>query len=101
MTAHIITCRDLARNKSDRKRIAELFVTLQTSATPASLVLPWFPSSARKTGKQATTEIYTMFYTYVENRRQAEPTNDAIDLLIANGGSTQDIVGASPAPKAL
>jgi len=99
MTARVIACHNLAKNKSDLRKIRELFMTLQTSATPASLLLPWFPGSARKAKKQATTELYTMFYTYVENRRHAEPTNDGIDLLIADGEITQNIVGMSPAPK--
>ena len=95
MTAHIFACRDLADNRSDLKRIEELLTTLQISATPASLLLRWFPSPARKARKQATTELYTMLYTYVENRRRAEPTSDAIDLLIADGETTQNIVGVS------
>jgi len=93
------TCHDLATNDADLKKIGKLFMTLQTSATPTSLLLPWFPSPARKTGKEATTELYTMLYTYVETRRDAEPTSDAIDILIADGETTQNIVGVSPAPK--
>ena len=99
MTAHIFICRELAKNKSDLKKIEELFMTLQTHATPTSLLLPWFPSPARKAGKQANTELYTMLYTYVENRRCGEPTNDAVDLLIANGEKNQAIIQAGPAPK--
>ena len=99
MTAHIFTCHELAKNKSDLKRIGELFMTLQTHATPTSLLLPWIPSPARKAGNQANTELYTMLYTYVENRRRGEPTDDAIDLLIANGEKNQAIIQASSAPK--
>jgi hypothetical protein len=99
MTARIAACRDLANNKSDLKRIGELLMTLQTSATPASLLLPWFPSPARKAKKQATTELYTMLYPYVEKRKQAEPTSDGIDLLIADGMATQGVVGVGPVPK--
>jgi sterol 14-demethylase len=91
------TCHDLTKNEADLKKIGELFLTLQTSATPASLLLPWFPSPARRTGKKATTELFTMIYTYVETRRHAEPTADAIDVLIADGETTQNIVGVSPA----
>ena len=40
--------------------------------------------------------MYTMLYTYVETRRRAELTSDAIDVLIADGEATQKIVGASP-----
>jgi len=95
MTARVTTCHDLTENEADLKRIKALFLTLQTSATPTSLLLPWFPSSARKTGKDATTELFTILYAYVETRRHAEPTTDAIDILIAAGESTQNIVGVS------
>lgn len=89
------TCHDLTKNEADLKKINELFMTLQRSATPTSLLLPWFPSPARKIGKEATTEIFTMLYTYVETRRSAESTSDTIDVLIADGETTQNIVGVS------
>ena len=101
MTAQILICRDLAKNGTDLKKIEELFLTLQASATPASLLLPWFPSPARKRVKQATTDLFTIFCTYVETRRNAEPTSNAIDVLIANGGTTQDIAAVSPIPTAV
>jgi len=101
MTVRMTTCRDLAGNETDLKKIGELFLTLQTSATPTSLLFPWFSSPARKTGKEATTEMYTTLYTYVESRRQAELTSDAIDFLIADGDTNQNIVAVSPAWKVL
>jgi len=97
MTARTTTCRDLTKNETDLKKVGELFMTLQTSATPTSLLLPWFPSPARKAGKQATTELYTVLCNYVEARRRAqELTSDAIDVLIADGETTQNIVGVGP-----
>ena len=96
MTARMTTCRDLVKNEADLKKIGELFMTLQNSTTAVSLLFPWFPSPARTTGKQAAVELYTMLCTYVETRRGAEPTSDAIDLLIAEGETTQNIVGVSP-----
>jgi len=93
------TCHDLTKNEADLKKVNELFMTLQTSATPTSLLLPWFPSPARKIGKEATTELFTMLYTYVETRRNTESTtSDTIDVLIADGETTQNIVGVSPSP---
>ena len=96
MTARIFMCHDLTTNEADLKKIEELFTTLQTGATPASLLFPWFPSPARNAVKQATTELYTMLYTYIETRRHAELTSDAIEVLIDDGETTQDIVGVSP-----
>ena len=96
MTARVNTCHDLTKNEADLEKIKALFLTLQTSATPTSLLLPWFPSPARKAGKEATTELFTILYAYVETRRHAEPTSDAIDVLIAAGETTQNIAGVSP-----
>ena len=95
MTARMGTCRDLTENGSDLKRVGELFLTLQTCVTPTSLILPWFPSPARRTVRQATAEMYTILHTYVENRRQAEPTSDAVDVLVADGETTQNIIWVS------
>ena len=99
MTARMTACRDLTTNEADLKKIGELFMTIQTSTTPVSLLFPWFPSPARKAVKQATTDMHTTLSTYVETRRHAEPTSDAIDILIADGEVTQNIVGVSPAPE--
>ena len=99
MTARMTACRDLTTNEADLKKIKELFMTIQTSSTPISLLFPWFPAPARKTTKQATTDVYTMLYTYVETRRHAGATSDTIDVLIADGEATQNIVEVSPTPK--
>ena len=99
MTARMTTCHDLTKNEADLKRIGELFMTLQTSATPASLLLPWFPSPARKAKKQATAEMYTILRTYVESRRSAELTSDAIDVLISSGETTQKIIEVNCGPE--
>ena len=101
MTARMTTCHDLTKNEGDIKKIEELFLTLEKSATPTSLLLPWFPSPARKVGRRAATELFTLLYTYIETRRHAEPTSDAIDVLIADGETTQNIVGVSPTPEAV
>ena len=97
MTARMSTCRDLVANNADLKRLGGQFMTLKTSVTPISLMLPWFPGPARRTMKQANTEMYTMLYTYIETRRHAEPTSDAIDVLIADGETTPSIVWVSTA----
>ena len=98
MIARLTTCHDLAKNEVDLKRIGELFMTHQASFTPTALLLPWFPSPAKKAGRSAATELFTMLYTYVERRRRAEPTNDAIDILIADGETTKKIVGVCLVP---
>ena len=96
MTARMATCHDLAENEADLEKVTELFMTLQTNVTPTSLMFPWFPSPARRAVKQANTEMYTLLSGYIENRRRAKPTGDAIDVLIADGVANENIVWVSP-----
>jgi len=95
MTARMVSCRDLTENEADLKKLGELFSGFQASTTPASLLLPWFPSAARDAKREATTGLFTILYGYVERRRHAEPTSDALDVLIADGETTEIIVGVS------
>ena len=95
MTARMTTCRDLTKNGADLRKIKESFMTIHTNSTPVSCLLPWFPGPARKSVNRATTELYSMLLNYVEARRHAEPTSDAIDVLIADGETDQSIAGVS------
>jgi len=98
MNARMATCRDLTKNEADLKKIIEVFLILQNCASPTSLFLSCFPGPGRKTARQATTDLHTLIYGYVETRRRAqELTSDAIDILITDGETTQNIVGVGPA----
>lgn len=96
MTARLATCRAISEDKTAVDKIATLFMKLQKSSTPASLLLPWFPSSARKTNQQVTTELFIMLAGYIEEQRTSVPTSDAIDILIGEGLDTTVIVGVGP-----
>ena len=72
-----------------------------TGATPTALIIPWFPSLGRMKILWAEMKIYLILRNYVEARRQAEPTIDATDILIAEGETTRDIVQVSPAPNVM
>ena len=92
MSTRLAVCEDLAKNEAHLKRVVELFSVVHAGSTPTALLLPWFPGPARKAIKDSTTELFMLLYTYVENRRHAEPTGEAIDILIADGETTQIIV---------
>ena len=101
MTARMGTCRDLAKNGANLKKVKELFMTIHDSTTPVSSLLPWFPGPARKSINRAMTELHTLLHTYVKARRHAEPTSDAIDVLIADGVTDQNITGVSSGPEVI
>lgn len=96
MTVRMASCAELATNLKELDELQKHYWTLEKSATPIALLLPWFPGSAKKARNAATSELFMKLSYYVELRRAAEvPTADAIDVLIAQGLSTSDMVQVS------
>ncbi|EIN08261.1 cytochrome P450 [Punctularia strigosozonata HHB-11173 SS5] len=93
MTVRMATCRELSENKEEVKRLGQLYNIMERSATPTALLLPWFPSRAKKTKQQATTDLYMKFNDYIDMRRKAVPSSDAFDVLIAEGCDNATIIG--------
>jgi hypothetical protein len=86
MTVRMASCHELAADPGSIQKMKDLYWTLEKSATPVSLLLPWFPSTARRNSQQATKDLYNMVSHYVDIKRKAAvPNSDAIDLLIADG----------------
>ncbi|KAJ7086226.1 cytochrome P450 [Mycena epipterygia] len=72
----------------------ELYWTLEKSATLIAILLPWFPSPARKARERATAELFVILHSYVDLRRNAAvPSSDPIDVLLAEGTPTDAIIG--------
>jgi len=91
------TCRELSEDKEAVSRVAKHYWDIEKSATPVSVLLPWFPGSARKAKQKATMDLYNMLLSYVNIRRKAStPTIDPIDFFILQGTSDDTIVGVSP-----
>ncbi|KAJ3502212.1 hypothetical protein NLJ89_g8989 [Agrocybe chaxingu] len=94
MTVRMASCAELAQDMEVLNEVQKLYWTLEKSATPTALLLPWFPSPAKKAKEAATKELFMKLYGFVELRRNAEvPSSDAIDVLLGQGLSTQEIVG--------
>ena len=88
------TCRELATDMDAMARIQADYWMLEKSATPIALLLPWFPSTARKNNGIATKSLFTTLYGYVEMRRKADTrTSDAIDVLLSSGLTSEETVG--------
>ena len=96
MTVRMASCAELAADFKTVEEIQELYWQLEKSATPTSLLLPWFPGTARKRKERATKAIFTKLHDYVELRKNAAvPSSDSIDLLLGKGLSSSEIVEVS------
>ncbi|PPQ70347.1 hypothetical protein CVT25_000127 [Psilocybe cyanescens] len=94
MTIRMATCRELAEDRKAMNDLAKHYWTLEKSATPVSLLLPWFPGPSKRAKERSTVALYNLFNSFVELRRNATvPSTDPIDLLVAQGDSNETIIG--------
>jgi hypothetical protein len=94
MTVRLASCRELSEDLGAVIRLANLYMTVEKSATPISLLFPWFPGPAKRAKDRSTKDMYCMLKNYVDIRRKADTTSiDSIDVLIHNGESDDNIVG--------
>ncbi|KAH9478207.1 Cytochrome P450 monooxygenase [Psilocybe cubensis] len=94
MTIRMATCKELAEDRKAMNDLAKHYWALEKSATPVSLLLPWFPGPAKRAKEKSTVALYNLFNSFVERRRNATvPSSDPIDLFIAQGDSNDTIIG--------
>ena len=97
MTVRMASCNELATEPATIQKMADLYWKLEKSATPVSLLLPWFPGTAKKDRREATIGLYNLLTHYVDVRREAKvPSLDAIDIMIADGDDNPTIVAVGP-----
>ncbi|GBE78810.1 hypothetical protein SCP_0200070 [Sparassis crispa] len=93
MTIRMASCSELADDTEASARFEENFWTLEQSSTPVALLLPWFPSRAKRNRERATRELYSMLQGYIDKRRNADvPSADTIDLLLQDGAEDAEII---------
>ena len=93
MTVRMASCREFSEDKEAIARLAKNFVEIEKNGTPVTVLLPWFPSFAKRAKKRATTDLYNMLLAYVELRRKSPVlSNDPIDFFISEGLSNDSIV---------
>ena len=96
MTVRMASCSELAADLKAVEEIQGLYWQLEKSATPTALLLPWFPGPAKKRKERVTTALFTKLHDFVELRKNAAvPSSDSIDVLLAEGAPTTEIVEVS------
>jgi sterol 14-demethylase len=93
MTVRMASCRELASDLAALTEFQRHYWILEKSATPTALLLPWFPSPAKRARDASTTALFKILWEYVEDRKKASvPSSDAIDMLLGMGVNNQDII---------
>lgn len=88
------TCRELLENLPDLQRLQKDYFRLEKSATPAAVLFPWLPGYSQIRRILALKNLYFALLKYVKIRRAAAvPSTDAIDLMLAQGKTDQEIIG--------
>lgn len=87
---------EIADSPEAVKRVTELYWWAEKGTTPASMLLPWFPSQARKLKQTAAAEIYVMLRKVYEERvAQSRVVDDTIQLMMDNGLNFPDLTRVS------
>jgi sterol 14-demethylase len=93
MTVRMASCHELASDLPALTKLQKNYWDLEKSATPTALLLPWFPSPASRTKKASLTALFQTLWGYIEERKKASaPNSDAIDLLLGQGLSNEEII---------
>ncbi|KAJ7141246.1 cytochrome P450 [Mycena epipterygia] len=93
LTVRLASCRELAEDKGAVSRMSQLLDNIEKNTTPASLLLPWLPSPARKAKQENNLAIFELVKSFVEIRRAASVrSSDAIDVLLGAGLGPENVV---------
>ncbi|KAJ8474302.1 hypothetical protein ONZ45_g15988 [Pleurotus djamor] len=86
MIVRMATCSELAEDKEAVTQLSDNFEKLERNATLLSLLLSWFPGSAKKAQREATAAMFNTIDHYVDLRRKAGASSaEAIDMLLQEG----------------
>jgi hypothetical protein len=94
----VASCRELSDDREAVTRIAKHYWSIEKNGTHVTMLLPWFPSFARKAKQKATMALYATILSYVTARRKALTLSivDPIDFFISQELSNDTIVGVRP-----
>lgn len=89
------TSRELLADTKALERLQHDYWVLEKSATPSALLLPnWVPVPGKIKRLLALKNLYFNLLKFVDKRRAATiPNSDAIDFMIAQGKTNEEVVG--------
>jgi sterol 14-demethylase len=92
MTIRLGCCHELASDLPALMDFQKHYLILENTATPTALLFPWFPGPAKRAKEASTKALFQTLSGYIEGRRKASVlSSDAIDLMLGQGMSNEDI----------
>lgn len=86
---------ELADDAAAAARLRDLYDTLETSTTPASVLFPWFPSPSAVRKIASTKKIHDVVSEAVDARLKGHviPQDDALQLMVDNKDDRTVMIG--------
>ena len=95
-----LSCHELADDATTVDRLRVLYDKLDTSTTPASVLLPWLPSPSMVTKLHASKKVYDIVDGAIRARIESGISrDDTLQMLIDSGDDKLIIVGVSSSSK--
>lgn len=93
LTIRAASCKEVADDPEAVKKVTKLYWDAEKGSTPTSVLLPWFPSAARKRKLKATQDLFMLFKQHVDDRKATgRVEEDPMQSLIDAGDGANDIV---------
>jgi hypothetical protein len=93
-TVRSLTCHEIADKPGVVKQLREQYEILDSGTTPATVLLPWFPSYAMVRKWLATLKIYDILVNAIKEReRSGIPRDDTLQMLLDSRDERMIIIG--------
>ncbi|TVY35052.1 Sterol 14-demethylase [Lachnellula occidentalis] len=93
LTMRTVGCNDIANDPLLLEKTLNLYETVESSATAATMLFPWFPSPSVIKRTIAGGRLYMIFNKIVENRRKTGVRgDDPLQFLIDQGDDVKSII---------
>ncbi|KAF8190379.1 cytochrome P450 [Mycena galopus ATCC 62051] len=93
-TVRCLSCAEISDDAALVARLKTLYDRLDTGTTPATVLIPWFPTPAMMKKLWATKEIYNIVVRAIDTREQSGISrNDTLQMLMDSGDEKLVIVG--------
>lgn len=96
LTVRSLSCSEISDDAALVSRLKRLYDKLDTGTTPATVLIPWFPTPAMLQKLWATKEIYDIVVRAINTREQSGVSRrDTLQMLLDSGDEKLIVVGVS------